>query len=87
MKHVLCGNHFICSHFLKELQYYPHSENENVSEKLFQQGICLPSGSNMDEDDQMRVIDCIKNSIRDKEVRIQIINDEWCHLNRGWIKK
>ena len=43
--------------------YYSHSENENVSEQLFKNGICLPSGSNMTEEDQMRVIDCIKKSL------------------------
>ena len=41
-------------------RYYPHSDNENVSEHLFKTGICLPSGSKMTEEDQMRVIDCIK---------------------------
>ncbi|MEX2461026.1 MAG: aminotransferase class I/II-fold pyridoxal phosphate-dependent enzyme [Paenibacillaceae bacterium] len=41
-------------------RYYPHSDNENVSELLFKTGICLPSGSKMTEADQMRVIDCIK---------------------------
>lgn len=46
--------------------YYSHSENENVSEKLFKSGICLPSGSNMTEEDQWRVIDCVKNSLRVK---------------------
>jgi pyridoxal phosphate-dependent aminotransferase EpsN len=41
--------------------YYSHSGNESVSEKLFQKGICLPSGSNMSEEDQMRVVECIQN--------------------------
>ena len=54
------------------VRYYPHSENENVSERLFQQGICLPSGSNMEENDQMRVIECIKNSLESSSSDIQI---------------
>ena len=54
------------------VRYYPHSENENVSERLFQQGICLPSGSNMEESDQMRVIECIKNSLESSSSDIQI---------------
>jgi pyridoxal phosphate-dependent aminotransferase EpsN len=33
----------------------------NISEKLFQSGICLPSGSTLTLKDQMRVIDCIKH--------------------------
>ena len=40
--------------------YYPHSDNVSVSEKLFQNGLCLPSGSGMREDEQARVIDCIR---------------------------
>ncbi|SFL16235.1 dTDP-4-amino-4,6-dideoxygalactose transaminase [Paenibacillus sp. 1_12] len=46
--------------------YYSHSENVSVSERLFRTGMCLPSGSNMTEEDQMRVIDCIKSSILNK---------------------
>ena len=46
--------------------YYSHSENENISEQLFKTGICLPSGSNMTEEDQSRVIDCVKNSLKVK---------------------
>jgi pyridoxal phosphate-dependent aminotransferase EpsN len=46
--------------------YYKHAENENVSERLFESSICLPSGSNMTEEDQMRVIDCIKSTLRNK---------------------
>ncbi|MCK1983014.1 MULTISPECIES: DegT/DnrJ/EryC1/StrS family aminotransferase [Peribacillus] len=43
--------------------YYPHYRETNVSEQLFFTGICLPSGSNMTRDDQMRVINSIKNAI------------------------
>ncbi|WP_078595879.1 DegT/DnrJ/EryC1/StrS family aminotransferase [Evansella clarkii] len=43
--------------------YYPHNELENVSEDLFRQGICLPSGSNLTEEDQMRIVNCIKRSL------------------------
>lgn len=45
--------------------YYPHDGETNVSEQLFFTGICLPSGSNMTRDDQMRVIDSIKNAINE----------------------
>lgn len=45
------------------VRYYPHSENENVSEQLFKTGICLPSGSNMTINEQMRVIECIKKAV------------------------
>lgn len=43
----------------KEKKYYPHSKNEDVSQYLFQSGICLPSGSNMLAEDQHRVIQAI----------------------------
>ncbi|MGO1057703.1 aminotransferase class I/II-fold pyridoxal phosphate-dependent enzyme [Planococcus sp. FY231025] len=37
--------------------FYAHSEDNVVSERLFEQGICLPSGSNMTVEQQQRVID------------------------------
>ncbi|OIK09389.1 pyridoxal phosphate-dependent aminotransferase [Bacillus sp. MUM 116] len=45
------------------ISYYPHSERENVSEDLFRNGICLPSGTNMTVEDQTRTIHCIKMAI------------------------
>ncbi|EJV69992.1 pyridoxal phosphate-dependent aminotransferase [Bacillus mycoides] len=48
--------------FFKGARYYPHSESNHVSEQLFKIGICLPSGSNMAEEDQQRVVQCIKNA-------------------------
>lgn len=47
----------------KGSKFYPHSENENISEYLFESGICLPSGSNMTAEDQNRVINCVKDTI------------------------
>lgn len=44
-------------------KYYQHSENENISEQLFSQGLCLPSGSSMTMEDQDRVIEVIKNAL------------------------
>lgn len=43
--------------------YYPHGDHDHVAERLFQSGICLPSGSSMTEEEQDRVIACIQNSI------------------------
>jgi pyridoxal phosphate-dependent aminotransferase EpsN len=48
------------------MKYYSHGEDESVSEKLFANGICLPSGSNMNEEDQLRVINCIKHRMKIK---------------------
>ncbi|MBK5451707.1 aminotransferase class I/II-fold pyridoxal phosphate-dependent enzyme [Bacillus sp. TH22] len=47
----------------KEKKYYPHSKNEDVSQYLFQSGICLPSGSNMLAEDQQRVIQGILKAV------------------------
>ncbi|MCM3735026.1 aminotransferase class I/II-fold pyridoxal phosphate-dependent enzyme [Bacillus cytotoxicus] len=43
------------------MKYYSHSKHNDVSEQLFEMGICLPSSSNMADEDQRRVIQCIKN--------------------------
>ncbi|MED1536659.1 DegT/DnrJ/EryC1/StrS family aminotransferase [Bacillus pseudomycoides] len=43
------------------ITYYSHSEREDIARKLFETGLCLPSGSGMTEQDQTRVITCIKN--------------------------
>ncbi|HRD69476.1 MAG TPA: aminotransferase class I/II-fold pyridoxal phosphate-dependent enzyme [Legionella sp.] len=40
--------------------YYPHQIGFSVSDYLFEQGICLPSGSNLDQQDLDRVIFCLK---------------------------
>jgi dTDP-4-amino-4,6-dideoxygalactose transaminase len=44
-------------------RYFPHSEN-SVSERLFEQGLCLPSGSNMSSDDVNRIVDVIYKFLR-----------------------
>lgn len=49
-------------------EYYPHSKELSVSEELFNSGICLPSGTNMSDEDQQRVIDCIKSHVQVKAV-------------------
>ncbi len=41
-------------------RYYEHQLGENVSNILFEQGLCLPSGSAMTEEEQERVIECIR---------------------------
>ncbi|WP_335870608.1 aminotransferase class I/II-fold pyridoxal phosphate-dependent enzyme [Bacillus sp. 2205SS5-2] len=48
---------------LEQCAFFPHDEKGSISEKLFQTGICLPSGTNMDELDITRVIACIKRFI------------------------
>ncbi len=53
--------------------YYSHSENENIAEHLFQTGLCLPSGSNLTEDEQNRVIYCLKHAIHQSMNREGIV--------------
>lgn len=44
--------------------YYPHEEDWSVSDELFANGICLPSGSSMTIDEQNRVIDVFIKAIK-----------------------
>ncbi|ASF38487.1 pyridoxal phosphate-dependent aminotransferase [Halobacillus halophilus] len=44
--------------------YYSHSEHVDVSEQLFKTGLCLPSGSNLSEIEQVRVVNCLKESLK-----------------------
>ncbi|EJV82551.1 hypothetical protein IG3_03200 [Bacillus cereus HuA2-1] len=47
----------------KDSKYYSHQKDNDVSKRLFEQGVCLPSGSNMMDEDQRRVIQAIINII------------------------
>lgn len=46
-------------------KYYTHEDERSVSDSLFKQGLCLPSGSNLAEDDQDRVIECIRRCLNE----------------------
>ena len=48
--------------------YTPHSIDESVSDELFANGLCLPSGSNMTDAEQDRVIDAILDVARKARV-------------------
>ncbi|MCQ6278890.1 aminotransferase class I/II-fold pyridoxal phosphate-dependent enzyme [Bacillus sp. EB600] len=50
-------------------RYYSHSYKQSVSDQLFTNGVCLPSGSNMTEEDQMRVIRCISEMFQRKMIK------------------
>ncbi|MFC6040241.1 aminotransferase class I/II-fold pyridoxal phosphate-dependent enzyme [Paenisporosarcina macmurdoensis] len=45
-------------------KYCSHGENDDVSKRLFERGLCLPSGSNMTVEEQGRVIFLIKQQLR-----------------------
>ncbi|MEE4001058.1 aminotransferase class I/II-fold pyridoxal phosphate-dependent enzyme [Tenacibaculum sp. FZY0031] len=44
----------------KDCKYY----GTNVSEKLFEDGLCLPSGSNLTDEDRVRIKDVISNMLK-----------------------
>lgn len=50
----------------EDIKYYSHKENDSVSDDLFVNGICLPSGSSMTEEEQNRVIDVFLTAIKEK---------------------
>lgn len=43
--------------------YFAYEKNKSVSDNLFERGICFPSGSNMTDADQDRVIDAIRKAL------------------------
>lgn len=45
-------------------QYYTHEEGKSISDYLFENGICLPSGTNMALEDQDRVIQTILSTLK-----------------------
>jgi pyridoxal phosphate-dependent aminotransferase EpsN len=57
----------------EERKYYPHNERESVSESLFNNGLCLPSGSNMTEEDIETVIHHIKQTIINRKERMRYV--------------
>jgi dTDP-4-amino-4,6-dideoxygalactose transaminase len=42
-------------------EYFSHAPDQDVAANLFESGICLPSGSNLDEGQQDRVIDGLRH--------------------------
>ena len=55
----------------KDFPYY----GDGLSEKLFEVGLCLPSGSNLTEEDKGRVVGVIEKTItKNLSTKIQIPN-------------
>ncbi|UJF34579.1 DegT/DnrJ/EryC1/StrS family aminotransferase [Paenibacillus hexagrammi] len=44
-------------------KYYSHSQFESISEQLFKNGLCIPSGSSLTEKEQNKVIGCIDHCL------------------------
>ncbi|OWR27589.1 pyridoxal phosphate-dependent aminotransferase [Saccharibacillus sp. O23] len=49
----------------KEVAYYAHQKNEDVGKNLFEHGICLPSDTNMTDEEQDEVIDILSNHLKE----------------------
>lgn len=47
-------------------RFYSHSSHFSVADRLFEKGVCLPSGTNMTEEEQSRVIQTIQSFISRK---------------------
>lgn len=43
--------------------YFPHAEGDDVSARLFEAGLCLPSGSNLADEQLVRVIDHLRRAL------------------------
>lgn len=49
-------------------RYYMHGNTESISDLLFTQGICIPSGSNLEVKDQEKIINLIKLVVKKSSV-------------------
>ncbi|WP_246943879.1 aminotransferase class I/II-fold pyridoxal phosphate-dependent enzyme [Bacillus pinisoli] len=58
----------------KNNKYYSHSDHLSISEELFNRGICLPSGSNMSEEDVDTIINHIKSTVLMNQEKVGLIN-------------
>ncbi len=45
------------------VSYFANRPNESFSEEIYDRGICLPSGTNMSNEDQKKIIEIIKTSL------------------------
>ena len=67
IRHILLKENIESRPLWKPLHLQPVFENnkaftDGTSEDLFNRGLCLPSGSNLTEEDLFRITDIIKNS-------------------------
>jgi pyridoxal phosphate-dependent aminotransferase EpsN len=48
----------------KGCRYYPHERGASFSDRVFAAGVCLPSGSNMTEAQQERIVRALKSTLQ-----------------------
>ncbi len=58
--------------------YYPHAEGEDISAYIFERGVCLPSGSNMNEAQQARIILELKRALKRVDVKEDSVKVDTC---------
>ncbi|MBX3652855.1 MAG: aminotransferase class I/II-fold pyridoxal phosphate-dependent enzyme [Ramlibacter sp.] len=51
----------------RDAPYFPHASKQDVSAGLFEAGICLPSGSNLTDDQLRRVVDQLRRALTQVE--------------------
>lgn len=59
----------------KGTRFFSHKKKGSIAEDLFEQGICLPSGSNLTKEQQTRVIMHIKSMFNQSKKRIFILGE------------
>lgn len=47
----------------KEFEYYPHHADSSACDRLFERGVCLPSGSSLTPEEQTRVVAVIRKCV------------------------
>lgn len=57
----------------RDAPYFPHAEGVDVSRHLFETGVCLPSGSNLSEAQQDRVISHLRRILLSPEDRCALV--------------
>lgn len=57
----------------RDAPYFPHADGVDVSRQLFETGVCLPSGSNLSEAQQDRVISQLRRILSSPEDRRALV--------------
>ena len=53
-------------------KYFTHGDGESIADRLFTDGVCLPSGSGMTDEEQQRVIEVVRGKVL--RGRSQVVN-------------
>ncbi len=56
----------------KGCKYFTHGDSESIVDRLFANGVCLPSGSSLKAEEQQRVIDCVLSTLGFKHYQLNV---------------